>query len=130
MKTFNEFYEKIFEELQERKVLNKLQRRKIALRMKRLAKSSAFQKKKQRAMLKMPSPDKIRKMARKAARKKIALKNFPKYNEMSVAQKIKADEQIEKRFGKAIEKDAKKLIPTIRKKVVDRIAKAKEKAKG
>lgn len=121
---FSEFYEKLFQEMQdtdEAKVVGRAQRRKIAMRMKRLAKSAGFKKKKELAMKRMPSSEKIMKLARKAAKKKIAKKYFPKYDQMGINQKIKADEMIAKKFGGAIDKIAKKMIPTIKKQAMARV---------
>ena len=114
MKTFSSVYEKA-------RVVSKAQRKKIAIRMKKLAKSSAFQKKKERAMKKLPSGDKIMKLARKAAKKKIIDKFYPKYNEMGIQQRVKTDELISKKYSGSIEKIAKKMIPTIKKKALERI---------
>ena len=75
----------------------------------------------------MPTSDKIKKLARKAALKKLRLKYFPKYNEMGVNQKIKADELINKRFGKAIEKIAKKMVPSVKKKAMARVKSLRQK---
>jgi len=125
---FSEFYEKIFDEMQtEKKAMSRAARRKVAIRMKRLAKSAGFKKKKERAMKRMPTSDKIKKLARKAALKKLRLKYFPKYNEMGVNQKIKADELINKRFGKAIEKIAKKMVPSVKKKAMARVKSLRQK---
>ena len=57
--------------LDELRVVNVMQRRKIARRMARLAKSSAFKKKKERSLLKIASPEKQAIKAKKAAKKLI-----------------------------------------------------------
>jgi len=126
---FSQFYEKLFAEMEtvDERVVSRAQRRKIGMRMKRLAKSAGFKKKKERAMKRMPTADKIKKLARKAALKKLRTKYYPKYNEMGVNQKIKADEQIKKRFGKAIEKIAKKMVPSIKKKAMARVKSLRQK---
>ena len=126
---FSEFYEKLFADLDnvDERVISRAARRKIGIRMKRLAKSAGFKKKKERAMKKMPTADKIKRLARKAALKKLRTKYFPKYNEMGVNQKIKADELINKRFGKAIEKIAKKMVPSVKKKAMARVKAMRQK---
>ena len=70
---FSEFYEKLFADLDnvDERVISRAARRKIGIRMKRLAKSAGFKKKKERAMKKMPTADKIKRLARKAALKKL-----------------------------------------------------------
>ena len=61
------------------RVMSRAARRKVGIRMKRLAKSASFKKKKERAMKRMPTADKIKKLSRKAALKKLRTKYFPKY---------------------------------------------------
>ena len=126
---FSELYEKLFSEMDnvDERVMSRAARRKVGIRMKRLAKSASFKKKKERAMKRMPTADKIKKLSRKAALKKLRTKYFPKYNSMGVNQKIKADELINKRFGKAIEKIAKKMVPSIKKKAMERVKSLKQK---
>jgi hypothetical protein len=120
---FSQFYEKLFAEMEtvDERVMSRAARRKVGIRMKRLAKSAGFKKKKERAMKKMPTADKIKKLGRKAAKKKLRSKYFPKYDSMGVNQKIKADELIQKRFGGAIDKIAKKMVPSIKKKAMARV---------
>ena len=67
MITFKELYSN----LDELKVVNISQRKKMALRMKRMTKSSAFKQKVARSKLKMADPAKLKVKATKLAKKKI-----------------------------------------------------------
>ena len=68
MKNFTELYEGI-------KKVDVVQRKKMARRMAKMAKSSAFQKKKAKARLKMRPPTKLKAAARKAVIKYHLLKD-------------------------------------------------------
>ena len=87
MITFKELYSN----LDELKKVNLAQRKKMALRMKKMAQSSAFKKKVERSKFRVASPDKIRVKAQKLAKQKILDKYYPKYKSMPMAQKIKID---------------------------------------
>ena len=73
-------FEQLAKNIEELRVINVAQRRKIGRRMARLAKSSAFQKKKERSKLKIASPEKQAVKARKAAKKIIIKKFFKNYD--------------------------------------------------
>ena len=72
MKTFLEKYD----ELSEFRVVSKAQRKKMGMRMKRMAKSSAFKAKKARNKLRIASPEKILMKARKLAKQKFSINSI------------------------------------------------------
>ena len=96
--------------------------------MSRMAKSSAFQMKKKRASLKRRSPEKIQQVARKKAMKIVRDKFYPNYNEMAFQQKVKTDQIMMAKYGKKIDKIAKKQVKIIMKGEGERVAKAREAA--
>ena len=101
-------------ELTEFRFVDKAQRKKQKIRMQRLAKSAAFQAKKARAMRRMPDAGKIMTLAKKAAKKVILKKFYPKYAEMSMQAKVKIDQIIATKYGAMIDKIAKRQIPKIK----------------
>ena len=107
------------------RVTSRLQRKKMALRMKKLTKSSAFKKKVQRARLKVANPAKMRIKAMKLAKQKIVNKFFPKYKDFGMAQKIRTDQIIQAKYGGAIAKIAKKVLPIIKRKELEKVKQAK-----
>jgi len=124
MKTFKE----LMYELEERKVMSTANRRKLSLRMKKLAKSSVVQAKKARAKLKLAPDAKIAQRANKFA-KSLVLKKYvdmDTYANMSLAQRQKIDDKVMKTKGATVKKIAKKLLPKLKKKELDRLRKAKE----
>jgi len=124
MKTFKE----LMYELEERKVMSVANRRKLSVRMKKLSKSSAVQAKKARAKLKLAPDAKIAQKANKVA-KLLIIKKFvdmDTYANMPLTQKQKIDDKIMKTKGAAVKKVAKKLLPKLKKKELDRFRKAKE----
>ena len=128
MKKFKELQSEV-NELTEFRFVDKAQRKKQKIRMQRLAKSAAFQAKKARAMRRMPDAGKIMTLAKKAAKKVILKKFYPKYAEMSMQAKIKIDQIIATKYGAMIDKMAKKQLPKIRKAAQLRVKAAKEKAR-
>ena len=126
MKTLKELQSEV-DELTEFRFIDKAQRKKTKLRMKKLAKSSAFQAKKARAMKRMPDAAKIMVLAKKAAKKVILKKFYPKYAEMSMMAKVKIDQKIATKYGAMIDKMARKQIPKIKKAALARVKAAKEK---
>ena len=68
MKSFKELVKKIEDGLDERKVMNITQRRALARRMKRLAKSASFKRKRQLSLRRVATGDKLKKRAMKAAK--------------------------------------------------------------
>ena len=110
MKKFKELQSEV-NQITEFRFVNKAQRKKQKIRMQRLAKSAAFQAKKARAMRRMPDAGKIMTLAKKAAKKVILKKFYPKYAEMSMQAKIKIDQIIATKYGAMIDKIAKRQIP-------------------
>ena len=126
MKKFKELQSEV-DELTEFRFIDKAQRKKMKIRMQRLAKSGAFQAKKARAMKRMPDAAKIMVLAKKAAKKVILKKFYPKYAEMSMMAKVKVDQKIATKYGAMIDKMARKQIPKIKKAALARVKAAKEK---
>ena len=119
MKTFSEFINE--------KVVSVIQRKKQARRMAKMAKSSSFQAKKKKAMLKMRNPAKLAIAARKKTVQSFRDKFYPSYNDMSLQQKVKIDQLITVKYGKKIDKIAKKLAMGLKKKELERIKAARAK---
>ena len=112
-------------DIEELRVINVAQRRKIARRMKRLAKSSAFQKKKERAKLKIASPEKQAVKARKAAKKIIIKKFFKNYDKLSPQMKMKVDQRIAAKYGNAINKIAQRMKIRVKKGEIEKVKAAR-----
>ena len=108
------------------RVVTRAMRRKIAMRMRRMAKSATFKKKKENSKRRIASPEKILMKARKMAKQKILKKRFPRYSELGVNQKIKVDQIIQQRYSGGIAKLAKKLIKVVRRKEIEKVKKARQ----
>ena len=121
MKTFLEKYD----ELSEFRVISKAQRKKMGLRMKRMAKSSAFKAKKARNKLRIASPEKILMKARKLAKQKVLDRFYKNYKEMGLQQRVKIDQIIAMKYGTMIDKIAKKSVIKIKKKEVQKVKDAR-----
>tara|TARA_R110000787_G_scaffold25510_2_gene71721 strand:- start:11 stop:382 length:372 start_codon:yes stop_codon:yes gene_type:complete len=119
MKTFSEFINE--------RVVSVIQRKKQARRMAKMAKSSSFQAKKKKAMLKMRNPAKLAIAARKKTVQSFRDKFYPSYNDMSLQQKVKIDQLITVKYGKKIDKIAKKMAMGLKKKELERIKAARAK---
>ena len=91
MKTFSEHSD--LQEQEYKKTASIIQRRKLARRMRMLSKQSGFQMKKKRTLMRVRDTAKLTKIARKEA-----IRMFRK----------KADQVVMQRFGKKIDKMAKK----------------------
>ena len=128
MKKFKELQSEV-NELTEFRFVDKAQRKKQKIRMQRLAKSAAFQAKKARALRRMPDAGKIKVLAKKAAKKVILKKFYPKYAEMSMQAKVKIDQIIATKYGAMIDKIAKRQIPKIKVAAKARVKAAKERAR-
>ena len=122
MKTFLEKYD----ELSEFRVISKAQRKKMGLRMKRMAKSSAFQAKKARNKLRIASPEKIMMKARKLAKQKVLDKFYPNYKKMGLQGRVRVDQTISIKYGGMIDKISKKVVRVVKKKEMIKVKKAKE----
>ena len=123
MKQFKDYYNG---ELSEFKVISKAQRRKMAIRLKKLVKSSAFQKKVQKSKLRIANPAKQRVKAAKMAQQKVIDKFYPKYKEMGLAQRMKTDQIIQAKYSGMITALTKKLGKVVRAKELEKVKKAKE----
>ena len=119
MKTFSEFINE--------RVVSVIQRKKQARRMAKMAKSSSFQAKKKKAMLKMRNPAKLAIAARKKTVQSLRDKFYPSYGDMSLQQKVKIDQLITVKYGKKIDKIAKKMAMILKKKELERIKAARAK---
>ena len=128
MKAFKQLRSEV-DKLTEFRFIDKAQRKKMKIRMQKLAKSGAFQAKKARAMKRMPDAAKLMVQAKRAAKKIILKKFYPKYNEMSMMAKVKIDQVIATKYGAMIDKIAKKQIPKMKKSAMLRVKSAKEKSK-
>jgi len=128
MKTFKQLRSEV-DELTEFRFIGKGQRKKMKIRMQRLAKSGAFLAKKARSMMRMPDAAKLMVLAKKAAKKVIINKFYPKYKEMSMMGRIKIDQIIATKYGAMIDKIAKKKRPQVKKDAMARVKAAKEKSK-
>tara|TARA_R110000822_G_scaffold240146_2_gene369740 strand:+ start:313 stop:693 length:381 start_codon:yes stop_codon:yes gene_type:complete len=111
------------------KVVNVVQRKKLARRMSKLAKSSAFQAKKKRTLMRIRSSAKLLSAAKKKTVMAFRLKLYPGYKDMAMPQKVKADQVVLQRFGAKIDKVAKKTAKKMKAKEVERIASLKAKEK-
>jgi len=125
MKNFRDFLN-----LDER-VVSVTLRKKLARRMSKLVKSSAFQAKKKRTLMRIRSSAKLLGAAKKKTVMAFRKKLYPGYVDMSMPQKVKADQVVLQRFGPKIDKVAKKTARKMKAQEVKRIAslKAKEKEK-
>ena len=121
MITFKELYSN----LEELKKVNLAQRRKQAIRMAKLAKSSAFKKKVERSKLRVASPDKIRLKAAKLAKQKVLDKFYPQYKEMPVQQRGKIDQMVAAKYGGMINKIATRSVKVVKKKELEKVKQAR-----
>ena len=122
MITFKELYSN----LEELKKVNLAQRRKQAIRMAKLAKSSAFKKKVERSKLRVASPEKIKTKAAKLAKQKVLDKFYPQYKDMPVAQRVKVDQIVNQRYGAMINKIATKSVKVVKKKELEKVKDARQ----
>lgn len=97
--------------------------------MSKLVKSSAFQAKKKRTLMRIRSSAKLLGAAKKKTVMAFRLKLYPGYKNMAMPQKVKADQVVLQRFGAKIDKVAKKTARKMKAKEVKRIASLKAKAK-
>ena len=101
-------------------------RRKTSVRMKKLMKNPAHQKKLERARLKVANPAKQKVLAQKAAKKVIINKFYPKYDELSPAGRLKVDQIIAVKYGAMINKIAIKQLPKVKKAQIAKVKQAKD----
>ena len=119
MKTFSEFINE--------RVMSVTQRKKAARRMAKIARSPATQAKRKKAMLKMRNPAKLAMAARKKTIQSFRDKFYPSYGDMSLQQRVKIDQIIMVKYGKKIDKVAKKMAMVLKKKELERINAARAK---
>ena len=117
MKTFSEFIDE--------KVATVAQRKKQARRMAKIARSPAVQAKKKKAMLRMRNPAKLAQIARKKTIQSFRDKFFPQYADSSLQQRVKIDQMVMAKYGKKIDKLAKKLVMKLKKTELERVKKAR-----
>ena len=122
MITFKELYSN----LEELKKVNLAQRRKQAIRMAKLAKSSAFKKKVERSKLRVASPEKIKTKAAKLAKQKVLDKFYPQYKDMPIAQRVKIDQMVNQRYGAMINKIATKSVKVVKQKELQKVKDARQ----
>lgn len=118
MKNFKELYEGI-------KKVDVVQRKKMARRMAKMAKSKSFQFKKQKAALKMRDPAKLQAVAKKKVVKSFRDKFYPGYEQMSLQQRVVADQKLNQKYGKKIDKMVKKAVMKLKKQEVERVKQAR-----
>lgn len=125
-------YKELVEELSEKKTMSLAQRRKQGQRMKKLAKSSGFQKKRERKMSRMSTKEDLMKRAMKAAKLKVLekLTGLSKSDYLAKApqERIMIDKKVEGK-GDAIKKLAMKMLPILKKQEVERIKQMKSSTK-
>ena len=117
MKTFLEFINE--------RVVSVVQRKKQARRMAKIARSPSVQAKKKKAMLKMRNPAKLAMVARKKTIQSFRDKFYPSYGDMSLQQRVKIDQLIMVKYGKKIDKIAKKMVIGLKKKELERVKRAR-----
>ena len=122
MITFLELYSNV----NELKKVNLAQRKKMAIRMKKLTKSSAFKTKVAKSKLRVASPEKIKVKAQKLAKKAVLKKFYPKYDDMALAQRVKVDQIISAKYSGMINKIAMKSAKAVKSNEREKVKKAKE----
>ena len=113
MKTFSEFINE--------RVVSVAQRKKQARRMAKMARSPAIQAKKRKAMLRMRNPTKLAQVARKKTIQAFRDKFYPQYQNSSLQQRAKIDQIVMAKYGKKIDKIAKKMLIKLKKKELERV---------
>ena len=127
MITFSELYSKFSEsDLNEFRVVTRSQRRKIALRMKRMMKSSTYKTKVAKGKLRIASPEKQKVKAAKKAKDIVLGKYYPKYDSMGVQQRVQIDQKIQQKYGPLIAKLTMKQMKVVKKDEIVKVKKAKE----
>ena len=122
MITFLELYSNV----NELKKVNLGQRKKMAIRMKKMAQSSAFKTKVAKSKLRVASPEKIKVKAQKLAKKAVLKKFYPKYDDMPVAQRIKVDQILSVKYGGMINKIATKSVKIVKAKEIEKVRTARD----
>jgi len=123
MKNFTDLYEGL-------KKVDVVQRKKQARRMAKMAKSASFQMKKKKAALRMRDSAKLQTVARKQVIKSFRNKFYPNYDQMSLQQRVVADQKLNQKYGKKMDKMTKKAVMKLKKVEVERVKKARAAAQG
>ena len=121
MKTFSEHSD--LQEQEYKRTATITQRRKLARRMRMLSKQAGFKMKKKRTLMRVRDTAKLTKVARKEAIKMFRNKAYPNYNDLSISARVKADQIVMQRFGKRIDKVAKKQARKLRAAEPERVKK-------
>jgi hypothetical protein len=116
---------KTFQELSE-KTLTVSQRRKKGIKMKALARSSAFQAKKKRSLMRIRDISKLQVIARKKVIQGIRDKFYQDYKNMSIQQRVKIDQQINQKYGAKIAKLTTKMVRVLKGKEAARVKSVKD----
>jgi len=122
MITFLELYSNV----NELKKVNLGQRKKMAIRMKKMAQSSAFKAKVAKSKLRVASPEKIKVKAQKLAKKAVLKKFYPKYDDMALAQRVKVDQIVSAKYGGMINKIATKSVKIVKAKEIEKVRTARD----
>jgi len=122
MITFLELYSNV----NELKKVNLGQRKKMAIRMKKMAQSSAFKAKVAKSKLRVASPEKIKVKAQKLAKKAVLKKFYPKYDDMPVAQRLKIDQILSVKYCGMINKIATKSVKIVKAKEIEKVRTARD----
>ena len=123
MKNFTDLYEGL-------KKVDVVQRKKQARRMAKMAKSASFQMKKKKAALRMRDSAKLQTVARKQVIKSFRNKFYPNYDQMSLQQRVVADQKLNQKYGTKMDKMTKKAVMKLKKVEVERVKKARAAAQG
>ena len=121
MKTFSEHSD--LQEQEYKRTATITQRRKLARRMRMLSKQAGFKMKKKRSLMRVRDTAKLTKVARKEAIKMFRNKAYPNYNDLSISARVKADQIVMQRFGKRIDKVAKRQARKLRAAEPERVKK-------
>lgn len=121
MKTFSEHSD--LQEQEYKRTATITQRRKLARRMRMLSKQAGFKMKKKRTLMRVRDTAKLTKVARKEAIKMFRNKAYPNYNDLSISARVKADQIVMQRFGKRIDKVAKRQARKLRAAEPERVKK-------
>ena len=121
MKTFSEHSD--LQEQEYKRTATITQRRKLARRMRMLSKQAGFKMKKKRTLMRVRDTAKLTKVARKQAIKRFRNKAYPNYNDLSISARVKADQIGMQRFGKRIDKVAKRQARKLRAAEPERVKK-------
>ena len=91
--------------------------------MRMLSKQAGFKMKKKRSLMRVRDTAKLTKVARKEAIKMFRNKAYPNYNDLSISARVKADQIVMQRFGKRIDKVAKRQARKLRAAEPERVKK-------